>query len=392
MNNKKIYIVDKLVIGYNHIVFNAAITSIVSEIYKDKEVVFISESLHAKVIAEKNGQIDNLTYSSYNENVLPPNIVKRIPPYVKKKIVDILFIRKLYKKRFGDAFSVFFTCLSITSLFYAAYKARLLKVPVYFFLHGEVEFLFVKELSFVNKIRVKFYKLFLSHLGDHSKVLALSDLVKTKLVEEGYLAANKIILIDHPLVPTQHIEKPISENIVIFGHIGIAIKKKKSALFFELSKFHVNEIRKGSAEFRLIGKIEQELLAEDIGAVKMVTENNGKLMQAEYEQSITDIDYAIFTFTGDNYVYRASGSVTDAINFIKPIIALKHDYFNYLFQTAGNIGFLCDDINSLNALLKRIIERDEELLSQYEEQKNNLRKLKQGQTVVELKRKLMASL
>ena len=82
----------------------------------------------------------------------------------------------------------------------------------------------------------------------------------------------------------------------------------------------------------------------------------------------------------------------DSIAFIKPIIALKHQYFNYLFRKAGNIGFLCNDIEELNLLVNRIIRKDKELLSQYQSQQDNLKKLMKSHSVCEIENKLLTIL
>ena len=389
MNKQSIYIIDKLVNGYNHVTFNAAITSIIAKVYKNQEVIFICESLHANAIKSKNSNVANLKYQPYNESPLPPNKTKRIFPWIKKKLADLFFINFLYQKRFKQSSAIFFTCLSTSTLFYTSYKTKRLPIPIYFFLHGEIEFIFLKRIGIINKIRGEMYKLFFKQLGETSKIVVISEIVKESLVAGKYLSEDKVIIIEHPITPPSSIRKLSIEKKIIFGHIGIAVKKKNSELFFELSKLHKLEIEKGFVEFQLIGKIGNELFLEDSSTVKILTENNKSLAQDQYEQSIANIDYAIFTFTKDNYVYRASGSVMDAIAFTKPIIALKHHYFDYLFSSAGNIGFLCNNFEELNLLVNRIILKDKGLLSQYQFQQDNLRKLAKRQSNEEIENKLL---
>ncbi len=384
MIKRSIYIVDKLVNGYNHVTFNAAITAIVAGVYNNDDVIFISESVHAGLIEKKNSLIINLKYQPYIEKLLPANKVKRLIPWVKKKIGDMFFLNTLYQAQFKNAATVFFTCLSTTSLLYAGYKAKRLKIPVFFFLHGEIEFIFVKNTGLLNQLRGAFYKLFLNQTGKTTKIFVLSELIKASLVEANYLPEDKIIVIEHPITPIDENRKKVSGTKLIFGHIGIAVTKKSSALFFELAKLNKPEVENRQVEFQLIGKIESALLAEDTSAVKVLSENNKSLTQDEYEQGITNADYAIFTFNEDNYVYRASGSVMDAIAFTKPIIALKHSYFNHLFKISGNIGFLCDDIAEMDLLVKKLVRKDESLSSQYSIQQNNLKQLMQKHSVAEV--------
>ena len=67
----------------------------------------------------------------------------------------------------------------------------------------------------------------------------------------------------------------------------------------------------------------------------------------EFENLISDIDYALYFYTKDKYKITASGAVLDAINARKPIIALKNDYFSYLFGKYGQIGYLFESIEEM---------------------------------------------
>jgi hypothetical protein len=388
MSKKKIFVIDKLAAGYNHVSFNAAITSIIAEIYKNDDVFFISESVHAEAVAAKNIYFSNLKYHPYIEAQIPTGYLKALIPFIKKKINDFFFIKDIYNNHTKNADAVFFTCLSSTSLLYAGYKAKKVKMPVFFVIHGEIEFLFITGISIISKIRSKIYKLFLRQLGKTVKILVLSEIVKAKLIEAQNLPANRIIVIGHPIIGICNDKKPISNNKIVFGHIGIALEKKNSTLFFELADSHVAAVQKGHAEFRLIGKIQLGLKVKNFGAVNIISKDNKSLATGEYEENIADIDYAVFTFTEDNYVYRVSGSLIDSIACLKPIIALKHSYFNYLFKTSGNIGFLCDTFEELDTLLTRIINKEKYLLDQYQFQQMNLRKLAETQSLAQIKNKL----
>jgi hypothetical protein len=390
MAKKEIVIIDKLVIGYNHIVFNAAIVSMIAEIYNTNEVVFIAESVHTKALLHKIGYIQNLTCEPYLENILPLNNIRKLIPWITKKIGDILFIKRLYKSHIESSYASIFTCLSSSTLLYAGYKARRVKTPTLFFLHGEIEYLLQSKIGFFNKIRAKIYNLFLTCLGTNSKILVFSEITKQKLVENQYLPADKVMVVEHPIIPTNYPVKVLSTEKIVFGHIGLALVKKSSALFFELAQMHSSVIANGTALFRLVGKIEHALVINDVGLVEILSKGNESLNQTEYEQNIALIDYAIFTFNEDNYVYRESGSVMDAIAFSKPIVALKHSYFNYLFNKAGNIGFLCNNMEELNLLVGKLIHRDEVLLKQYEIQQTNLKKLMKKRSVEIMKNKLSA--
>lgn len=388
MEKKSVFIVDKLVIGYNHIIFNSAISKAVASVYENNNVIFISESVHSTVVAAKNKLTANLSFQPYRESPLPSSGSKKLIRWLNKKIGDIFFIFRFYNKNSKNSRAIFFTCLSASSLAYAGYRASKLKIPVFFFMHGELENFFISNLGFTNKLRGQLYSIFLRRLGANSKVIVMSELIKERLIETNALLEDKIIVIEHPILLLNPVNKPLSLRKIIFGHIGLALNKKSSGLFFDLASFHRSAVAKKCCEFWLIGKIDQGLAIRDSNYVNTLSKNNESLSQDEYEKGIQMIDYCIFTFSGDNYVYRVSGSVMDAIAYLKPFIALKHSYFNYLFEMAGNIGFLCDDVSEMNKLLTMITNRDDVLISQYEEQKANLRALLSRHAIDEITYKL----
>jgi hypothetical protein len=55
------------------------------------------------------------------------------------------------------------------------------------------------------------------------------------------------------------------------------------------------------------------------------------------------------------YKYLASGAVFDAINAEKPIIALRNDYFEYLFSKFGAFGYLADSIDDMADIIRGLL-------------------------------------
>lgn len=374
MKRERIYIVDKLVLGYNHVMFNAAISMMIARIFKKNDVLFIAESTHVKHVSSNNAGIDNLSYRSFEEAPLPESKVKKILPWIRKKIGDLLFIKRLYLETKDSAQLVFFTCLSTTSLYYAGYKFRNKKVKVVFVLHGEVEFIFKKDAGVINRIKGRIYRAMLEKMGANGKCIALNAIVSAKLLERNIITADKIITIEHPIVERTILPHALNHDKLIFGHIGSAMKKKNSGLFFSLANFFHSAENVG---FHLVGKVDQDLLQDLNDNVSVLSENNISISQSEYENYIHELDYAVFTFDDNNYVLRVSGALMDAVLYQKPIIALKQEYISYLFETGGNIGFLCEDIDEMKQLMAKLIKKEETLISQYMLQQNNLGRLKE---------------
>lgn len=368
---------DKLVMGNNHVMFNSAISLIIARIYKDHQVIFTGESTHINQVAQNNSFIENLVCRSYEELPLPQSNIKKLLPWIKKKLGDLLYIEKFYRRTKKDGVAIFFTCLSTTSLYYACLRFRNSRKPVYFVLHGEVEFIFKKDARLVDKVKGRIYRATLGMMEKHMHCIVLSDIVKMALEKKQVLTSERIIAIDHPIVDRQITHSALNADTIIFAHIGSAMQKKRSELFWELADKFRNESIQRKSEFSVIGKLDPEFVGLATDSVKVLSENNQSISQEKYEQFIHNADYAVFTFDNDNYVYRVSGALMDAILYGKPIIALRQDYIEYLFQVGGNIGFLCDNMDKMQELIKRLINKEPVLLEQYTVQQQRLKALKE---------------
>jgi glycosyltransferase involved in cell wall biosynthesis len=370
MKSSKIFIIDKLVIGNNHIIFNSSFITIISKIFPNSEIIFYSEELHSKVIKNKVDSVLNISYKTYKEIPLPVSKWRKILPWIIKRIERIYFIYSIIRKE-KDAKSFFFTTLSTTCMYYVNNMvAKKISQSVYIVLHGEVEFLFKSKLYFLDKIRKLIYAKFIQNLSDNVRIIVLSEVVKNALIKKFGLSDQKIIFIRHPImhIPDNRIR---FNDHIIFGHIGAALKQKSSELFFDLA----HDIKKEYADssgFILIGQMEARLVSKCVAEVDMISKDNNSISQEVYEQNVQNIDYAIFTFDCENYIYRDSGAVMDAIAYAKPIIALNQDYFTHLFNIGGNIGFLCDNITIMEETIKNIIKKNPAYIEQYFQQCSNL--------------------
>ncbi len=71
------------------------------------------------------------------------------------------------------------------------------------------------------------------------------------------------------------------------------------------------------------------------------------LSREELSSRIGKLDYALFVYPPEEYMLTASGSILDAINYEKPVLSLKNDYFCYLFEKFGAFGVLFDSIDEM---------------------------------------------
>ncbi len=71
------------------------------------------------------------------------------------------------------------------------------------------------------------------------------------------------------------------------------------------------------------------------------------LSREELSSRIEKLDYALFVYPPEEYMLTASGSILDAVNYEKPVLSLKNDYFCYLFEKFGAFGVLFDSVDEM---------------------------------------------
>lgn len=69
---------------------------------------------------------------------------------------------------------------------------------------------------------------------------------------------------------------------------------------------------------------------------------------------MSELDYILLLYPTDTYRLIASGAILDCIRFRKPVIALRTDYFEYLFDKLGPFGILVNDIDEMAKEIERI--------------------------------------
>lgn len=62
-----------------------------------------------------------------------------------------------------------------------------------------------------------------------------------------------------------------------------------------------------------------------------------------------------FFYNSDIYKFTASGPFIDVLIAGKPVLALKNNYFEYMFKKYGDFGVLLDSIDDMTILIRELI-------------------------------------
>ncbi len=230
------------------------------------------------------------------------------------------------------------------------------KIPIIFMLHGNLEELRKKKKIYHAGYWIKpafFYK----RKRENQKFLVLGESIRTEVLKYINFIKNDLISIPHPyqMISTK-IEKKLSPKIVM-GMIGSFSNEKRSELIYELEN-RIKQERIQNLELLLVGATQNNLETHAETNVKIWGNGTNKLDEKEYNSGIKLLDYILFFWPNDSYKMTASGAVLDAIAHRKPIIAIKTSYLQWVFETVGDIGFLCETFEELVDIVIRISKKE----------------------------------
>ena len=239
---------------------------------------------------------------------------------------------------------------------------RLLGRSVVIFCHGELEYLAPENPgsgAFIKLLRHccrNFYLDRKARMSDGLYFSVLGDRIKENLRE--YVAPqiwDRFLVMDHPyFFPHGHERenKHSKRRTLRLGTCGVMTRSKGAAGMADFARscrdagLDVSIVHIGRAP----GCV-QEL--KDSG-VETASPDNRPLPREEYDRLAGELDYMLFFYPTDSYRLTASGAVMDAIAMRKPVIALRTDYFEYIFGKFGKAGYLVDSTEQMVETVERL--------------------------------------
>lgn len=162
---------------------------------------------------------------------------------------------------------------------------------------------------------------------------------------------SRFLSVDHPYIGSETSKySQAVHNKIRIGTIGIPAGNKGIDSVIRLAT--ANQEKK-CYEFSLngyIGHIGDKLESIRKAGIE-VPDTSGFLSREELAARIGKLDYALFLYPPEEYELTASGSILDAVNYEKPILSLRNDYFSYLFEKFGAFGVLFDSVDEMIAAL-----------------------------------------
>lgn len=361
---KALYI-DTLNEGSHHEMFNSSLIMMCSIVFDVVECK-LDKSVYKAISNIVNNDFPQNTYFKYITVIKGNSRFRSILRYLFSALQNVRYLVLAP----NDVVLVY-SSNNLLGIRFLNFFNKIYKKKILIFCHGDMEGLVTspKKGGYLHRLLT-----WLSHdfflnpnvkIADNIHFSVMGDVLKNNISE---LVSNdkvlKFIRIDHPYIFKKiEIKEPIKEDdLLSIGTVGVLSKNKGMDSFIEfVSKSNV--LQKGKIKTSIIGKIDGD--SSLIANLGIATSFNNQIISRNIlEESINKLDFILFFYPKESYKITASGAIMDAISARKPILALKNDYFEYIFDKYGEFGYLFDEIdqmiNKLNELIsnRQIVDFD----------------------------------
>lgn len=332
-----------------HLQFNASFLTMISKLY-DKVIYYsgrssmkeVEELLRVNDIELKNIQKHNIIVISGNSRF---SLFLRYLVSAFNNIIFLLFSKKndILIYNYNNLFS-----LRLLNLLNAILNRKIMVCC-----HGELELLTDIQCNggFLFKVLRLLIKDFFRHtIQDNIFFIVLGDIILKNLhyyLNEEQL--NHFISIDHPYIFSEKIDIRTKSNFLNIGTVGVFSKSKGGDSLIEL----IENINNPNIKYSITGRIlydKRKIIKYKIDTIESAYKES--IPQSIFMERISQLDYILFFYKQDSYRITASGAILDAINLRKPILAIKNEYFCYLFNKIGILGVLFDSVSEMSNYIK----------------------------------------
>jgi hypothetical protein len=349
----KAYYVDTFSYDTNHEMYNASSLKMFSCIYD--EMVYCAD-ITAKINLEKmlNGMPQNVKYLKIN--VLEGN--SSIGRFFKQMMAVFHNCKFIIKANKCD--TVIINYNTMIAIYPINWITKIFKKKVLVVCHGEMldltverktSWIFSQAKNFFKSPKTKVAKgLYFSVLGD-----TILNNLKPYLCSQVF---NKMIPFEHSAIfDSYKLSQPKVNGKLKVGAIGIFRESKGLTPFLELAKSLKPFADK--IEISAVGRIRGNKESFTDAGVKFYDEFCDRfLSREEMYQLISQLDLVLFLFPKEAYKVTASGSLFDAIDCERPILALENDYFTHIYNTCGSFGKLVDSYSDFRDELIELTRGD----------------------------------
>ncbi len=205
------------------------------------------------------------------------------------------------------------------------------------------------------------------------RIVALELGMKEAINDSLPAVSPAVVTLEHPILSSEWTPNPplTPTGKVKIGFVGHARRAKGFDLFVELAQ----RCSRDDIEFHAIGHSSPETDQLDLGKLARKP-SKMPLLRDEYLAALEGVDLVCLPLPGHVYDFTGSGTVSDAIAALKPLIVFRNRTMEAMFARYGPIGWLADDRADLFRLVGELDPI--EFARRHSSWVNNLRTLREA--------------
>ena len=224
--------------------------------------------------------------------------------------------------------------------------------------------------------------------GGRVRFLMLENAIRRALAERAPTAYTRTDVLAHPINQAEVINQPDATPMppIRIGLVGQATEAKGITPFLALAA-HFQQINPHDVSFHLVGRAPD---GSDLARFSPLADpiSTEHWSREAFLARLGSLHYVCLPLQPEYYELSASGALIDAITWLKPVIATKLPIVRDLFDGFGDIGVLCDDVESMRAAIASLIAVPDP--AHYEAQREALRAARDSRTPDTLAREYRA--
>jgi hypothetical protein len=183
------------------------------------------------------------------------------------------------------------------------------------------------------------------------RIVVLELGVKEAVVEIAPTISPSIVTLEHPILRSEWARNSpaVGDGKLKIGFLGHARRVKGFEIFAQLASCCSCD----DIEFHAIGHSSPETDHLDTNALARKPAKM-PLSREEYLQALEQLDLVCLPFHDQAYASTGSGTISDAIAALKPMIVFRNRTMEAIFDRYGPIGWLADDKDDLFALVRAL--------------------------------------
>lgn len=231
---------------------------------------------------------------------------------------------------------------------------RISKTKLFIVCHGEMDLLQDDRGGLLAKLNRTILKSFFkkSKIDNNLHFIVLGDSILLNLKDcISNVSFKHFFSINHPYYIESSERKTLRTNddTLHLGLIGTLSVEKGLKDFMSLVE--LLEERAVKCEYSIVGRLNTHEYDDFLDKHNILVAWD-YLSREEMEKRVSELDCVLYFYPSNSYKLIASGAIFDAISMRIPVVAIRNDYFEYVFKEITFPSFLCNDIKEMASLIE----------------------------------------